>query len=275
MIESSRPSITAVIVAHNEAEMIVNCIDTLRWCDEVLVIDTASTDDTAQLAEKVGARVVGFASPSMAKVRNEAIKRVKTDWVVYVDADERVTPTLAKEMSVMLETTTATAFTLRRQNIHYGKTFHHGGWQNDLVTRAFKKETFQEWFGDIHESPQFAGEALQLKSPLLHLTHRNTVDGLKKSIAWTPIEARLLYEANVPPVKLRTILRKGVMEFLRRGVFKQGRRDGMEGWIEALVQGINRTLVYIQVWELQRKPTLVDTYRSIEEKVAELWRREK
>lgn len=275
MIESNRPSLTAVIVAKNEAEMIVNCIDTLRWCDEVLVIDTASTDDTAQLAETAGARIVGFASPSMAKVRNEAIKRVKTDWVLYIDADERVTPTLAKEIAVLLETTTASALTLRRQNIHYGKTFHHGGWQQDLVTRAFKKEAFQEWFGDIHESPKFAGEAVMVKSPLLHLTHRNTVDGLKKTISWTPIEARLLFEANTPPVTLRTILRKGIVEFVRRGLLKKGYQDGMEGWIEAVVQGINRMLVYIQVWELQHKPSLTEIYQGIEQKIATMWAQEK
>ena len=275
MIASNKPSVTAVIVAKNEAEMIVNCIDTVRWCDDILVIDTLSTDDTAELAENAGARVIGFSHPSMAKVRNEALKRVRTDWVFYLDADERVTPALAKEIMVQLETSQATALTLNRQNIHYGKTFHHGGWQHDLVTRAFKKDVFQGWFGDIHESPRFEGEAIKLRTPLLHLTHRNTLDGLRKTISWTPIEARLLKEAHTSPVKLRTILRKGVMEFLRRGLFKGGYKDGMEGWIEAIVQGINRMLVYIQLWELQRQPSLPETYQAIEEKVAALWRQEK
>lgn len=275
MTESNRPTITAVIIAKNEAEMIVNCIETLRWCDDIVVIDTASTDDTAELAETAGARVIGFSHPSFAKVRNEALKRVRTDWIVYIDADERVTPTLAKEIMVQLETAQVSALIFNRQNIHYGKTFHHGGWQHDKVARAFNKETFEGWYGDIHESPKFTGEAITLRSPLLHLTHRSTIDGLKKTISWTPIEARLLFEAGTKPVKLHTILRKGIMEFLRRGLFKQGYKDGMEGWIEAVVQGINRMLVYIQLWELQRTPSLSETYQAIEEKVATLWRQEK
>jgi hypothetical protein len=275
MTDSSRPTITAVVVAKNEAEMIVNCIDTLRWCDEILVVDTASIDATSELAETAGARVVGFSHPSMAKIRTEALKRVKTDWVMYVDADERVTPTLAKEILVQLETTAASALTMNRQNIHYGKIFKHGGWQHDQVTRAFKKDSFEEWYGDIHESPRFAGTATVLQSPLLHLTHRSTVDGLKKTISWTPIEARLLFEAGAPPVKLSTILRKGVMEFVRRSLLKQGSKDGMEGWIEAVVQGINRMLVYIQLWELQRRPSLSESYQAIEEEIAAQWRQEK
>jgi glycosyltransferase involved in cell wall biosynthesis len=269
---TDRPSITAVIVATNEEAMIVNCIESLRWCDEILVLDAGSEDKTISLAESAGARVVSFSHPSMARKRNEALKRVKTDWLIYVDADERVTPQLAKEILVQLETGTASALTLHRQNIHYGKAFHYGGWQEDTVTRAFAKEAFQEWYGDIHESPRFTGEAVTLSTPLLHLTHRNTLDGLRKTIAWTPIEARLLFEGGTPPVTVKTIFRKGIMEMVRRIFLKQGRKDGTEGWIEGIVQGINRMLVYIQVWELQRKPSLEQTYQHLEAQLLEKWR---
>jgi (heptosyl)LPS beta-1,4-glucosyltransferase len=274
MTESNHPTITAIIIVKNEAEMIVNCIDTLRWCDDVLVVDSLSQDDTVALAETAGARVVQFYHPSMAKMRNEALKRVKTDWVVYIDADERVTPTLAKEIMVQLETSDGTALQMNRQNVHYGKIFHHGGWQYDQVTRVFRKNAFEEWYGDIHESPRFSGKLIQLQSPLIHLTHRSTIDGLRKTISWTPIEAELLFKANIPPVRLRTILRKGVMEFIRRGITRGGYKDGMEGWIEAVIQGINRMLVYIQVWELQRSPSLKETYHSIEQKIAAMWQQE-
>ncbi|MBU0578850.1 glycosyltransferase family 2 protein [Patescibacteria group bacterium] len=271
----NRPSITAIILAKNEAEMIVNCINTLWWCNEILVIDCASSDETAKLAETAGARVVSFSHRSMAKTRNESLKRVKTNWVFYVDADERVTPTLAKEIMVQLETSCATALKISRQNVHYGKIMHHGGWEKDYVTRVFNKEYFQNWFGDIHESPKFKGKLLELQSPLIHLTHRNTIDGLTKTISWTPIEADLLAKAGSGSVRVRTILRKGIMEFVRRGIFKFGFRDGVEGWIEAMVQGINRMLVYIQLWEKQRKPSLEDTYQQIEQKILKMWQDEK
>lgn len=270
----SRPNITAIIIAKNEAQMIVNCIDTLSWCDEVVVIDSGSSDDTVKLAETAGARVIGIFHRSMAKLRNEALKRVKTDWVFYIDADERVTPTLAKEIMVQLETNQVSALSMRRQNVHYGKIMEHGGWNQDWVIRVFAKDKFSSWVGPIHESPEFKGQVLELKSPLIHLTHRHTVDGLKKTIAWTPIEAELLAESDLKPIKIRTIFRKGFLEFLRRAVLKRGYRDGAEGWIEALVQGLNRMLVYIQVWEHQRQPSLEDTYRQIEERIATMWQAE-
>lgn len=271
---SSHQSITAIIIAKNEAEMIVNCINTLSWCDEVLVIDSASTDETAKLAEKVGARVIGFSHRSMAKSRNEALKKVKTEWVFYVDADERVTPTLAKEIMVHLETSQAVALSMFRQNVHYGKIMLHGGWNQDQVTRVFKKSHFVEWFGDIHESPSFDGSEIKLNSPLIHLTHRNTQDGLKKTIAWTKIEADLLAKSDIKAVNLLTILRKGVMEFIRRSIIKGGRKDGVEGWIEALVQGINRMLVYVQVWEKQQHPSLEKSYQLIEQQISKMWQAE-
>ncbi len=270
----NHPSITAIIIAKNEADMIVSCINTLSWCDEVLVIDSASTDETVKLAENAGANVIGFSHHSMAKTRNEALKKVKTVWAIYVDADERVTPVLAKEIMVQLETSTAAALSMPRQNVHYGKIMEHGGWDQDPVTRVFNKNEFQEWYGEIHESPKFNGEEIRLKSPLIHLTHRNTLDGLKKTIAWTPIEAALLAKAKVEPVKITTILRKGLMEFVRRAILKQGYKDGVEGWIESIIQGINRMLVYIQLWEHQRKPSLDNSYQRIEEQILKMWQAE-
>lgn len=268
MTESKAPSLTAIIIAKNEAAMLESCLGCLWWCQQVLVLDVGSTDQTARLAEKTGAKVVGFAHDSMARKRNEALKHIETDWAFYVDADERVTPTLAKEIMVQLETNQPAALKMNRQNIHYGQIMHHGGWQDDWVTRVFKVDQFESWTGQVHESPHFSGQALELQSPLIHLTHRDTLSGFNKTMAWTPIEAELLYKADAPQVKFLTIMRKGVMEFLRRGIFQGGYKDGSVGWLEALVQGMNRCLVYLQLWEKQQKPSLEKKYEQIEEQIA-------
>lgn len=269
-----KPSITAVIIAKNEEAMIANCIETLRWCDEILVIDNGSEDTTAHLAETLGARVISFKSKHFDKVREEGLKRAKTDWLFYIDADERVTPTLAKEIMVQLETSTASALRMRRENILYGEKIAHGGWQADYVTRVFKRKQLQGWSGIIHESPVFEGGEVEVHSPLLHFTHRSVIDGLKKTSEWTPLEAQLLYQAAIPPVTLLTLVRKGVMEFIRRAYFKGGYKDGMPGLVEALTQGINRMLVYMQVWELQQQPTIPQRYQEVELEVAQLWEKE-
>ncbi|MFZ1721732.1 MAG: glycosyltransferase family 2 protein [Microgenomates group bacterium] len=266
------PTITGVIIAKNESAMILNCLDTLRWCSEILVIDDGSTDDTASLAENAGARVVSFKSNSFKRLREEALKHIKTDWLVYIDADERVLPTLAKEILVSIETNVAPACSIRRKNIHFGVEMTHGGWEEDWVTRVFKTDQLNGWVGDVHESPDITGDPKKLKTRLLHLSHRDVISGLKKTSDWTPIEAKALFESNVEPVTFFTICRKGFMEFIRRVFLKSGRKDGMAGLIEATVQGINKALIYMQVWELQQQPTIPDTYKKYEEAVTKAWK---
>lgn len=267
--------ITAIIIAKNEEKMIAACLHTLEWCQEVLVIDNGSVDKTVEVAEKLGAKVVYFKHQSFARVRNEALKHAKNDWVVYIDADERVSPTLAREISTHIEMGTAEVFSIRRSNFFYGEEVSYGGTQNDIVTRVFHKSALDSWFGDIHESPQYRGQTFLLNTSLIHFTHRDTISGLLKTAQWTPIEADLLADAKIQTITFKTILRKGVMEFFRRALKQQGYKDGDVGLIEALIQGINRALVYIQVWERQQKPSIGKKYEKKEREVAELWKAEK
>jgi len=269
----NKKTITAIILAKNEALMIANCIETVRWCDQILVIDNGSTDGTDEIAAELGAKVVSFTSDSFAQARNKALSFIKTDWLFYIDADERVTPNLSKEILVHMETDSADVMTLNRENFSYGQKLSYGGWQHDLLTRIFKKTALQAWVGDIHESAKYQGKQLQLHHPLIHLTHRNTQDGLKKSSNWTKVEAKLLFEAGVGKVTLLTIFRKGMMEFLRRLVFKRGYKDGMVGWLESIIQGFNKVLIYIQVWEFQQTPTLEEKYQQKELEIADLWKK--
>lgn len=267
-----KPTITAIIITKNEENMISECINTLLWCDEILVIDDNSTDKTSQKAEALGAKIISFSNPSFARKRQEAIKRSKSEWLLYIDADERVTPQLAKEIQVNIETKTASVFSLCRDNMFYGKTLTFGGWDNDTVERLFYKDALESWYGDIHESPKYSGTKKILHAPLIHMSHRSTIDGLLKTAAWTPIEAKALFDSNKLEVTPLTIFRKGCMEFIRRAILKKGYKDGQTGIIEAIIQGINRALVYIQVWELQQNPPIANQYIKKEKEIQELWK---
>lgn len=273
-MSTKKPSITAVIIAKNEELVLETCLVGLEWCDQILLVDNNSSDTTTQIAEQFGAKVISFSHNSFARIRNEALKHITTDWIFYIDADERVTPTLAKEIRVKIETTHFEVFTLRRENVCYGKKFLHGGWENDQVTRIFKSSALKEWQGEVHESPVFSGVAETLQTELIHFTHRSTTDNLKKTIVWTNIEAKLLAESGIAPVSFILILRKGVMEFLRRAIFFKGYKDGLPGLIEALVQGINKILIYIQVWEFQQKVSLEEKYRRKDIKIIDMWKKE-
>lgn len=266
--------ITAVVITKNESSMIEGCIKCLQWCTTIIVIDTGSTDDTVAKAERLGAVVIQLNLTSFAKIRTEALKYIQTEWCIYIDADERVTPTLAKEVAVRIETSAADALSFSRENIFFGQHIHHGGWEKDTVTRAFKKSSLKRWFGDIHESPEFSGETVTCQTALIHFTHRTVKDGLIKSAQWTQMEAQLLYAANIPAVTFWTLLRKGSMEFVRRAMLKKGYKDGQVGLIESLIQGINKVLVYAQVWELQQKPPIEKKYSDYETELIKAWNSE-
>ena len=263
--------ITAIIIAKNEEKVLLNCIKTLSWVDQILVLDSGSSDKTVKIAENAGAKVIHFDHSSFSRLRNEALKHVETDWLFYIDADERVTPTLAKEILVHLETSSAKALSMKRRNICYGKELLHGGWGTDQVTRVFEKRSIKQWEGKVHETPIFEGENVLLHTPLIHLTHRNTQLNLIKSANWTKIEAELLHKSGIKPVTFFTIMRKGVMEFFRRAILKQGYKDGLTGLVEALIQGINKILIYVQIWEMQQVPSLEDNYHRQEIDIMKLW----
>lgn len=264
-------SLTAAVLTRNEAEMIQGCLATLRWCQQILVIDTHSSDETVELAKAVGAEVRTTDQTSFAKRRDEALAACQTEWILYIDADERVTPELAKQIERVVDENVLDVASFPRRNYFFGRQFAHGGWQAEEVTRLFRVSALRGWHGDIHESPVFEGASIQLSSPLWHFSHRSIADGLSKTAVWTPMEAALLAESHLQPVTFWTVLRKGLGEVWRRGFKQAGWKDGDAGKMEVLTQAINRMLVYMQVWERQQQPPVSSRYQSLEEEVQTLW----
>jgi len=267
----TRPTISALIIARDEEAMLANCLDTLKWCDEIIVVDNLSKDATRGIAEREGARVIA-SEGSFATLRNEALQHSKSDWLFYVDADERVTPALADEVQLTVETATHQAYAVSRNNVLYGSHLEHGGWGQDPVVRLFKRTALKRWSGDVHEHAEIDGSTGSLKERLVHFTHRDVISGLLKTAEWTPIEAQLLVDAeHTPTVTVGLIWRKTIMELVRRVLQKKAYKDGAAGWIEAMIQAMNRMLVYIQVWEKQQKPSLKDRYQQYEKSIVKLW----
>ncbi len=258
--------ITIVIIAKNEAENLNNLLPLLSWA-EILVIDNNSTDKTVELLKNFGVKFLETKKDNFAEIRNMALNEVQTDYIFYLDADERVTKELKNEVLALVDDKSLEVAELKRDNFFYGEKIYYGGWQNDYVTRIFRKDLLKGWQGEIHESPIYIGSIKVLKSPLWHLTHRKTADNLHKSSEWTIKEAKLLAEQEKNKVTAFLILRKMMMEFFRRYIRDKGYSDGMLGFVEVLVQSINRALVYIQVWELQQEPTIERKYEQWEEEV--------
>lgn len=253
--------------------MIINCLDTLRWADEIILVDTGSTDRTKGLARRSGATIVQAEGKNFAQWRDEGAQHATGDWLFYIDADERVTPFLSKAIRSRILRPDFDAYFLKRNNIHYGRWMQHGGWEKDLLLRLMRKDHLKGWVGDVHEHAEITGRVGTIEEPLVHLTHRSLFDGLRKSIEWTDTEAKLLLDAQHPPIGPLRLFKIIIFDFLHRFFIKLAWKDGPEGIIEAMIQTMNRFLVYVRLWELQQKPPLETRYQRIEQEIQKQWQK--
>lgn len=249
--------LSIIIIAKNEEEVIEQCLESVKWAEDIVFLDTGSTDKTRAIAQKYKVNLTSISSSKLeyAQWRNQGLKLAKGEWVFYVDADERVTPELKDELWAVInkKKLAEVGFTVPRRNFLLGKELHYGGWWPDYVKRVFRKKNLHKWVGQLHEEPVYQGQMGQLAQPLIHLQPQTIEPALQKTIRWSKLEAQALLAANHPPVVWWRILRMGLTTFWDRLVKKQGFRDGTEGWIESIFQVFHTIIVYIQLWEIQNQ----------------------
>lgn len=276
--------LSVIVIAKNEEAVIKDCLESVRQlADEIVFIDTGSTDGTLKIAKKYSPRIIEIKSKKLAyaRWRNRGLREARGDWVLYLDADERITPQLKNEiLRVISDQRSATgrklsdhqppvtrkkqitdhrllftglhiAYAIPRRNFYLGQEMHYGGAWPDYVKRLFKRNKLAKWKGRLHEEPTFQGELGHLKEPMLHITHRDLSSMVGKTRKWSKIEAELLYQAGHPPVTWWRIFGIMLRELWRRAVKLQGWRDGTVGWIEIIFQMFSRFITYARLWELQ------------------------
>lgn len=243
--------ISAIILAGNAEDLIKDCLESLSWADEILVIDTGSADKTVEIAQKFKAEVFVAPKGSFSDWRNFGAKKAKGDWLFYVDVDERVTPLLRKEIKRALESNTHVAYAIPRKNILLGHEMKHGDWWPDYVLRLIKKDSLKGWKGELHEQPEIEGSIGKLKNPLTHFTHRNFSEMVEKTNEWSEIEARLLFESGHPKMVWWRFFSVAAREFWYRAIKEKGFLDGAVGVIEIIYQMYSRMITYAKLWEMQ------------------------
>ena len=246
--------ITAIVITKNEEKNIKNCLSCLDWVDEIVVIDSNSGDKTCEIAKKMGAKIYICAKKGFDERRNLGKKKAQGEWLLYVDADERVSSKLKEEILEKIKNPKGcSAFKIPRLNIYFGKLLKHGGWYPDFQTRLFKKNDLNHWFGKIHESPKVEGKIGKLINHFIHLSHCSIKESFEKSAVWTQMEADLFLKANHPPMTIYHLIKVPLVEFFSRVFIKKGFLDGTVGWLEGVIQAFNKFLVYGQIWEKQQK----------------------
>jgi len=246
--------VSAIIVAKNAQELIKDCLESITWTHEIILVDTGSTDKTNEIASKYGAKITKAGKGDFSDWRNLGAKNAQGDWLLYVDTDERVTPEIRKEiLATIKKSSHLEAYAMPRLNIFLGHPMHWGGWWPDYVLRLIRKDSLVAWRGELHEQPEIKGSVGKLKSPLVHISHRSLEEMVAKTNEWSDIEARLLWESGHPKMAWWRFISIAAREFWFRAIVKLGFLDGPVGVIEIIYQMFSRMITYAKLWEMQNK----------------------
>lgn len=261
--------LSIVVIVKNEENRIKACLESVKWADEIVVLDNGSTDDTLEIAKNYTNKIINADLLDFAALRNLGTKETKGDWVFFVDADERVTEPLRAELDVMISLSDFSAYAISRRNIIFGTEVRYGPFWPDWVTRLLKKADFKEWVGAVHEYPKFTGKLGYSKNSLLHLTHRNIDQIVLKSLEWSKIDAELRLAANHPKMSGWRFLRIFITEIFNQGILRKGFFSGTVGTMDSILQAFSMYITYVRLWELQQSKTRDKVYEEIDKALIE------
>jgi glycosyltransferase involved in cell wall biosynthesis len=224
---SDGATLTAVILTLNEADHIDACVRSLAWADEVVVFDSFSEDDTVALAESAGALVLRSKFVNYSQQRNAALDAIATDWVFFVDADERATPELAAEIRRVIADEEKAAWFVPRHNIIFGKLTRGAGWYPDYQLRLLQhgRAIFER---PVHETAVVDGEIGYLENPLTHYNYKDKAHFQAKQDAYSTFDAGILYQQGVK-VKPHHYILQPLRQFWWRFITLEGYSDGWQG----------------------------------------------
>ena len=224
-------SITAIVTTYNEEKNIENCLKSINWADEILVIDSFSTDNTVALCEKFGARVLQRKYSYAADQKNWAIPQAKHPWIILLDADEIVSTNLATEIKNILQTRPKhTAFWMHRTNYFLRKKVRFCGWQNDRVVRFFHRDLHRYENKMVHEEIEYTKPFGSLNSTIIHYTTDN-LEHYTKKIERYAQQAAQAYIKEGKKIGIFNLYLKPAFKFLNSYIFRAGFLDGKTGWI--------------------------------------------
>ena len=239
--------LSAIVIVKNEAGNIADCLDSLAFCDERIVIDGGSTDHTVRLAEAKGARVVSHPWEGFGAQKGFALSLAGGDWVLSIDADERVSPALAAQIRAAIQGGGANGYELPRQSSFCGRPMRHSGWFPDYVLRLFRRDK-AHFSGDVvHERVVCEAPVARLSEPLIHNPVLRLEDALSRMDRYSTAGAEMLVDSG-RRVSFMTGIVRGLWAFIRTYVLRAGFLDGREGFLLAVANAEGTYYRYMKAW---------------------------
>lgn len=249
--------VSVVVITKNEEKRLPDCLKSVAWASDIVVLDDESTDGTKAVATAFGARFIPRKMDIEGRHRNFGYAQAKEKWILSLDADERVTPELAKEIQTLFDKGDIpnNGYSIPRKNYIGSHWIRYGGWYPSQQLRLFKKDCFRYKEEEVHPGvDRWKGRPGLLKNDILHYSYNGFTDFISKLNRQTTLEARKWFRTgrkeNLPHALWRSFDR-----FLRSFVKKKGYKDGFVGFMVGVFAALYQILSYAKYWELKRRDT--------------------
>lgn len=251
--------ISAVVLVKNQQEQLIDCLGSLKWCDEIIVVDDDSSDRSAEVAKNMGAKVYTRSlQGNFSQQRNYALEKVKNDWVLFIDADERVSPELAEEIYQQTSQflTPVNGFFIPRVDYLWGRRLRFGETKSRKFLRLARKDK-GEWIGQVHEQWKVIGNTATFKNPLDHYPHQTIREFLSEINFYSSLRAQELYSHKKSVSKFKILLYP-VGKFVHNYFLKLGFLDGVPGLLVCSMMSFHSFLVRGKLWQLNQRKKSYD-----------------
>jgi glycosyltransferase involved in cell wall biosynthesis len=243
--------VSAVIITFNEERNIERCLESVRWADEIVVVDSFSKDRTVALARKYTDKIYQHEYPGSTRQMVRGIQYSDGDWILFVDADEVVSPELSEEIQMIMRAGTEhVGFELLRKPNMFGKWIEHGGWFPDWQFRFFRKDAYVVNHQEVHGGFDTGGPKGRLRNVVYHYTYQSLHDYYERMNEYTSLQvSNKLAEGRAGTIRWYNLLLSPVSHFLRMFVVRKGYKDGFHGFILAALDATYTLGLYAKLWE--------------------------
>ncbi len=241
------------VIIKNEEANLPRMLNSLRWVDEIVVLDTGSTDNSKIIATEFGCKLYESEWLGFGKCKQKAVDLCSNEWILSIDADEVVTPDLASKIKAIIDDTgSLNGYRILRRSFYLGRQIKHCGWGGDYTLRLFRKDKGRFNDKSVHESVHIEGEIGHINNVLLHYTYPTIDSHIEKMKFYSSLSSKRLHNKNKKCSLIGAYCRS-VWKFISMYFFKAGLLDGKEGFILCVNSSMGHFWKYVKLWELNRK----------------------
>lgn len=244
--------ISVSIITKNEELNIQRCLESVKWADEIIVVDSGSTDRTLDICRSYNCKIIKTEWLGFGQTKQIGVREASNDWVLSIDADEAVSSSLKEQILLSIQSSKFYAFNIKRISYYLKKRIKYSGWQTDYPLRLFNKQYGNFNDASVHESVIMnKSDTSTIQAPLYHYPYQSINSHIDKINLYTQLGAEKLFKQGKKRSLVYALL-SGIVKFFKMYLLKKGFLDGKEGFVLAILSGFSSTLKYVKLWSLWR-----------------------